>query len=144
MVQWHNQRGLASLGEYAVTFFLVTTAVVTMAVYIQRTLQGRLRDARLHMIEVASSQCDANCMKATGLPTASRTIGMQYEPYYAQVNALVNRASTVNHELGRGVGVEKGGTGIFTQQTNEQNQSAFDSRQLPPVKAKDDQVLGSQ
>ncbi len=140
MVKGRNQQGVVSSAEYTVTFFLVIAVVVAMTVYIQRSLQARMRDARQYMIATVSSQCDANCMNATGLPGKS-TIGEQYEPYYAQVQATVGTDSSVQKGL---LAPGVGGTGIFMAQTNAENQSASDSNQLPPVNAQNDQVLGAQ
>ncbi|MBI3601834.1 MAG: hypothetical protein HY209_02970 [Candidatus Omnitrophica bacterium] len=140
MVKGRRQQGVTSLAEYTMTFFLVIAVVVAMTTYIQRSLQARIRDARHYMIAAVSNQCDANCMNATGL-AGSNTIGEQYEPYYAAVNATVSADSLVRKGL---LAPGVGSTGIFRAQTNEQNQSASDSNQLPPVNAANDKVLGAQ
>ncbi len=144
----HNHRGVATMAEYAVTFFLVIALVMAMAVYIQRTLQGRMRDARIYMVETASSACGSDCLNATGLSADSTTIGMQYEPYYIQTNAVISRQDQ-NVKTLEGVGyydsqgIPRFGTGIFRAQTNAQNQAAANSNQLAPAAAVNDKVLGA-
>jgi hypothetical protein len=111
-----------------------------MGVYVQRSLQGRIRDARIYMVETVSSECKEDCLNATGLPKDSPHIGMQYEPYYSQYNAIVTRSSSdVKTHMGTGIG----GTGVFGAQVNSQNQSDANSTQLPPAAAEDrSKVLG--
>lgn len=149
MYRIYNQQGIAPIAEYALTFFLVIAVILAMSTYIQRTLQGRMRDARIYMVETASSACGSDCLNATGLSSDTKTIGMQYEPYYVQTNALVSRQAQDWKTL-EGVGyydihgIPRFGTGIFRAQTNTQNQSTASSNQLAPVAAAQDKVLGAQ
>ena len=79
--KWQDRRASLSIGEYILTFALVITVGVAMSVYVQRSLQARMRDARHYAITNLREQCrDTNCV-------GQGAIGDQYEPYYTQVSA---------------------------------------------------------
>ena len=140
MIKTLSHRGVVSFGEYAVAFFLVIAAAVVMTSYIQRSIQARIRDARVYMINSASQACDANCMIATGL-AGNTEIAQQYEPYYAQADSKVAR-NTLNLKGLLATGV--GSTGIAFKQSQENSQGMTKSDQLPPINAANDIVLGAQ
>jgi hypothetical protein len=74
-----NNRGQSALAEHVMVFFIVVAALVAMTVYVQRSLEARIHDARNNAIDelVNSGVCDANCLAATG-----GSINHEYEPYY--------------------------------------------------------------
>ena len=134
-----NQRGSILLSEYVVTFFLVITVVGIMSIYIQRTFQARLRDARHHMISSVNSACDANCMQAT--TTSADSIAEQYEPYYVKVKSETTRDSLSHKGL---LASETGSSGIFKARTSSNNSGSSDSNQLAPAQAVNDIIVGMQ
>ena len=66
-----------STAEYAVLFGLVVGAVITMQVYVKRSLQAKVRDASKLMTDQGGSGVGVG-------GTSSATLGTteQYEPYY--------------------------------------------------------------
>ena len=78
MVQWRgqNQHGSTSLAEYAVTVFLVIATLTAMTVYVQRTFQARMRDARHYMVSTVGDACDpVYCSPAANLGNYLRNVG---------------------------------------------------------------------
>ena len=140
MVKGNNQRGVGSVSEYVVTFFLVVAVVVAMTTYVQRGIQARMYDARQHVIKTVSDNCDSNCMAATGLAGKSR-VGSQYEPYY--MNASSDTISDSRNQKGL-LAPGIGSTGIFIEASDAKNKSSSDSNQMPPMAAAQDTVLGAQ
>jgi len=141
MINGRNKKGVSSIAEYLVTFFLVIGAFIAMSIYIQRNFQARMRDARSYMINSVSEQCvsNPNCMQATGLQGNS-SIGLQYEPYYAQATSdtISNKTSHKGLE-GAGVGSE----GIFIAHAEAKSNVTSYSNQLAPFMAENDKVLGN-
>lgn len=130
-----SRRGQTILPEYVVGFFLVIAALVAMSLYVQRTLQARVRDAKLYMVDRASSACaqvdalsggQTNCLGAAG--AVNGHINAEYEPYYTQVSSLVDRSQNQQKS------VELGST--FRKLYNQSTQINGYSVQLPPVEAK--------
>ena len=164
-----NQRGTTSLAEYAVTVFLVIAVVTAMTMYVQRTLQARMRDARHYMAKTVGEKCDLYCGEAAGLTTwlvntgsanfdntqcggltnldceqstgmiSVQRVGDQYEPYYAQVSAQVDSEKLRNKKLMASTSA----SGIFMDQSNAQTQTSSFSNQASPSHARtmDDNVL---
>jgi hypothetical protein len=103
--------------EYLVIFFLVIGAIVAMTTFIQRTLQGRIRDGRNYMIREAA--------KAHG-----NAIHYEYEPYYGYTGSNVIRKTDDSTRL-----FEGGGTGIASKTLNQTVISNTISQQAPPKDA---------
>lgn len=74
------------MGQYALVFFVVIAAVTAMTIYVRRGLQGRIRDARTHMIDTIKTRADIG------------DIPLAYEPYY--INRESNRLATQHEETG--------------------------------------------
>ncbi len=128
-----RQQGTVSISEYILVFILVVAVVAAMAVYIQRSLQGRLRDGRHYAMTKFREECvRTNCV-GTG------EVGEQYEPYYLQSKANI-ATDSLKH---KGLMTSKlGSSGIFVARTSSNNQSNAQATQLPPMNAINDQVLG--
>ncbi len=124
-----DQRGSTSLGEYALTIFLVVGVVVVMTTYVRRSLEGRMRDARHYMINAVSNVCssDVNCMNATNLG-GKNAIGEQYEPYYISVVGNQNLDSFKR----KGLYVASSGKEEFDSYSNIETQGNSYSGQAPP------------
>ena len=122
-----NTKGQSVLAEHVMVFFVVIAAIVAMTHFVQRGLEARIHDARNFMIDTVtnSGACDANCLAATG----GNQIGYEYEPYYSQMIALVQK----NEDDFRGtmagnaaaIGV------IYNSEVNEETQRVLSSGQLP-------------
>jgi len=106
--------------------FIVIAAVVAITVYVQRSLEARIHDARNFMVDsvVNNSVCDANCLLATG------NIMHEYEPYYTQMAA--SSSQNQEQELTAAQGNAQVIGAIYGQSDNETTQSNAVTNQLPP------------
>ena len=127
-----NNRGQAFLSEHVVTFFIVIAAVTAMTIFIQRSIQGKIKDSRDYMVGLAAGQCDADCQAASG------GITREYEPYYANAASAVIRNSEHKIGLVGGTEIVNGQRRLFSAQiaANEAAETFSDSQQLPPKDAK--------
>jgi hypothetical protein len=125
-----NRRAQTILPEYVLVFFIAVAAMVSISIYGQRALQARQRDARIHMLNVASKGCDKDCQQAAGLKSGQ--IPQEYEPYYGEVSSIVNRKQDEKKGiLATGVGT----TGIFRKVTSNSTEVTSNSVQKPPKDA---------
>lgn len=129
-----DNRGQSSLPEYVVTFFIVIATVVAMTVYIQRSLQARIKDSRDYMVGLASANCDGDCRAAAGISGSS--IPREYEVYYGRVDSSTSRNSSVNADL---IGGADRADRQFYKNTEETVETTSTSTQLPPGAAAGDQ-----
>jgi len=127
--QGRSHSGQAVFSEYMMVIFLVIAAIVAITVYVQRSLEARIHDARNFMVDTVAnnSVCDANCVMATG------SIAHEYEPYYTQMAASSQQnqnqtftATTGNPNI---IGA------IYGQWDREATQSNAVTNQLPPEEA---------
>jgi hypothetical protein len=125
--QWRSHKGQSILSEYTMVIFLVIAALVAITVYVQRSIEARIHDARNFMIDSVAntSVCDANCLLATG------TISHEYEPYYTQTAANIQQGQS--QELTAATGNAQVIGAIYGQFVNEDTQSNSVSNQLPAV-----------
>ncbi len=126
-----NNKGQAILSEYVMIFFVVIAAVVAMTVFVQRSLEARVHDARNFMVDalVNSGACDTNCLNATG--AVGSQIPHEYEPYYAAM------LSDVSHNQQENTGATASGVNwsigaVYTKSLNEETQTNSFSVQSPP------------
>ena len=103
--------------EYIVIFFLAIGALVSMSVFVQRSLQGRIRDARTYMISETAKAHEGN-------------IQYEYEPYYGYVGSTTVRNQEDTTKLLVG-----GGTGVFLKTLNQQANVTSVSQQAAPKDA---------
>ena len=103
--------------EYVVVIFIVIGAIITMSIFVQRTLQGRIRGARHYMIREAAI-------------AHGNFIRYEYEPYYGNVQSTVTRSQDDDTRL-----LDGGATGIFRKFTNQQVTADTVSVQAPPKDA---------
>jgi hypothetical protein len=82
-----NSRGQSVSGEYVMVFFLALGAIAAMSVFFQRTLQGRIRDARNSMVGIVRAY------------NYQGNIGYEYEPYYTDTDSNIQRRSSVDSRL---------------------------------------------
>ena len=86
-----------STAEYAILLALVVGAVISMQVYVQRAIKGRIRDAvAVYMLNNASG-------------TGNLGNTAQYEPYYLETDFYVTRDSADTQFLKGGPGQQLGG-----------------------------------
>ncbi len=138
-----GRKGQVIVPEYVVMFFLVIAGLVAMSVYVQRSRRSRPRDTKLYMMDVATQACadadalatpgwDVHCRDAANFQidpreaVPVRRMAQEYEPYYAQVESLVDRSADDTKEF-------QGGT--FIRQFTQGTSVSSDSRQLPPEEA---------
>lgn len=122
-----NKKGQSVLSEYVVIFFLVVTAAVAMAVYVQRALQARVFDARNYAINQVSQECDENCLAATG-----GVIAREYEPYYGNIESNTDRRQQDASAIEGGLDKNEG---LFHKSIDVMSNTVTTSRQKPPKDA---------
>ena len=115
-----NKRAQAVMGEYVLTFFIIITVMTTMTIFLKRTLQGRIRDARSEMGNIVAT-------RAGGLYTG--LITTHYEPYYVNTVATVDRDSVSMQGLRESPGFS---SGIFNQVFDERTIMNSVSVTAPP------------
>ena len=125
-----NNRGQSILSEYVMIFFVVVAAAVAMTVFVQRSFEARVHDARNFMIDtvVNSGACDADCLRATG--ATGNQIPHEYEPYYSQVLSDVSRNEQTN--LGKTPGNAQVLGSIYSKDFNSSTKAISTSVQVPP------------
>ena len=94
-----NNKGQTVLSEHVMVFFVVIAAIVAMTIFVQRSFEARIHDARNFMINgiMNSDVCDANCLAATG-----NAIHYEYEPYYAFSDSFVSQNKVDNQGAASG------------------------------------------
>ena len=106
--------------EHTILYFMVIGIIVAMTIYMARSLQTRIFEARKYMM---------NTVKATKLATnAVGKLRIEYEPYYANSESFSDRDDFEQKQLLQG-----GQTGIFRQVYDNIANVKTDSTQLPPV-----------
>ena len=119
-------------------------AITTITVYVQRSLQAKVKDANEYMIGMASKGCSQADQASTGDPdwqlncqgavgTQNGKVATAYEPYYTQTDAQV-RHDEAEHKSEQFGGL--GTPGISTKTTAEETEVASVGVQLPPKDAK--------
>jgi hypothetical protein len=93
-----EKKAQAVIGEYLLIFFLVIAMITAMSIYIRRTLQGRMRDARETMVQIVIDRAGN---------VANGTVYREYEPYYLNSDTTVTRTAVMRDSLYGG-----GGTGF--------------------------------
>lgn len=100
-----NRRAQAVMGEYVLTVFMVVLMVIGMTVYFKRSIQGRIRDAKVYMINEVRQRTSGYY---------DNELYYEYEPYYINTNAEVTRDLSPTILLDAG-----GSSGIFTKIFND-------------------------
>mgnify|MGYP007077447480 CR=1 FL=1 len=116
----NNNRAQSVMGEYVLTFFLVVAFMTAMTLYLKRSLQGYVRDAKNQMGNVVEN-------RAAGFYTGP--VYTEYEPYYTNSMAAVSRSLGQTDRLAPSPGFT---TGIFSKTFNERTDSQIKSDVLPP------------
>ncbi len=129
-----GKKGQSSLPEYVVIFFIVIATVVAMTVYIQRSIQAKVKDSRDYMVSVAANECGPDCRAAAGISGSG--IPREYEPYYGKVDSQTSRNSSVSANL---IGGGDRADRQFYKNTEETVETTSTSTQLPPGAAAGDQ-----
>lgn len=130
----HNRAGQLAMSEYVLLFFVIVAGVSAMTVYVQRGLQAKHRDATRYAIDMANDACSqasaggVDCRGATKLDPKTGNIPYQYEPYYGQSEAGVQRASTDKKVVDA--------NGQWGKYFAESTTIGADSAQLPPEASK--------
>ncbi|MBI3991049.1 MAG: hypothetical protein HY350_02760 [Candidatus Omnitrophica bacterium] len=106
-----NRRG-QNIAEYSIVIAIVIAAAVAMQTYVKRGLQGRVRDA----------------VDTTGNTNGAVTFtGAQYEPYYINSDANIDRGYGYTENLGaRG---QTNRTGI--NETTTRGTGAYERMEAP-------------
>lgn len=118
-----NKKAQAVMGEYVMTFFLIIAVMTTMTVFLKRTLQGRIREAKGEMRNIVAT-------RSGGIFTGE--IHTQYEPYYVNTVATVDRFSASVQRLRESPGFT---SGIFSQEFDEGTVTRSRSTTTPPPRA---------
>jgi hypothetical protein len=116
----NNNKGQTQLGEYVITAIIVIGAITAMSTFYSRLVQGRVRDAHIHMWREFRD-------RTTGHYNGPFYI--QYEPYY--VNTYMEarqRLDATTQLLPSGPGT----TGIYRKQLNDRTGISMDSATAAP------------
>jgi len=105
-----NIKAQMVFGEYALTFFIVVSVMLGMTLYLKRTLQGRIRDAKEGMVGVVRTRAAGKYVKQAF---------SEYEPYYMNTVSIVDRQSSSVQRIMDSPGFS---SGIFNMQTDESTQ----------------------
>ena len=116
------------MGEYLLTFFLVTAVVTAMAIYFKRMIQGRIHDSRDFMINYVRSETSA--LGTDGQPYYSGELNIAYEPYYSNVVANSSQRTSSTERLLSG-----GSSGIYQKNIADSSQGSSESIVAPPKDA---------
>ncbi|MDP8213459.1 MAG: hypothetical protein P9X22_09285 [Candidatus Zapsychrus exili] len=105
-----EKKAQTSIGEYALTFFLVIGAIATMTIFVRRAIQARIYSA--HKIIADTVETRAAGYKMAG------NVFVEYEPYYTNTVMQRSMSASANAELmSSGVGT----SGIFTKESSEES-----------------------
>ena len=110
--------------EYVLVFFVVIAVISGMSAYFRRALQAKVRDAHYSMINTVRN-------KVGGAYTGTN-VYVQYEPYYTNSTALVNR--NINNE-DRLIASYPLSSGIFRKNKDERTATQATSITNPPINA---------
>ena len=113
--------------EYVLVFFVVIAMITAMTVYFQRSIQGRIRDAR----EYAVSEIRARA-KPYYPGVNEALLYREYEPYYVQATSNVLMRSDDTTKLLATPGYS---SGIFAQIYNQETRIQTFSNTAAPKEA---------
>ncbi len=119
-----NMKAQVMLGEYLLVFFLVVGMISAMTIYIRRTLQGRIRDARYRMVDMVKNR--------TGNLYTGTTIMRSYEPYYANTESDVVRSFRDTQLL---FSSNLGSSGLYQKDLNQATNMRTNSTTAAPKDA---------
>ena len=111
--------GQSSLSQYVITFFLAIASIIAMGTFVQRAIQGRLRDAKIYMIDN---------VKTYG--NVEENMQYEYEPYYSNQSSIISKERSEQTSL-----VVGGVTGIFRKDINSATGITSNSYQAPTKNA---------
>ncbi len=90
MLRYFSQKNAQIVSEYAMTFFIAFSVIIAMGVFIKRSLQARVYDARNTMVSTVESRW-------------GQTVPPEYEPYTmnssSDVTLSVNQTKSHNGSL---------------------------------------------
>ena len=118
-----NNKAQAMMLEYSLIFFLVVGMITAMSLYFKRSMQARIRDARVYMFKTVQNR------------TAGYYDGnlyVEYEPYYTNTVAMVARSELGNSTLLPSPGKS---SGIFRKLFTEETDVTTISITAPPRNA---------
>jgi hypothetical protein len=116
-----DNRAQAIMGEYLLVFFLVIGMIMAMSLYLRRSFQGRMHDARDTMVQIVRDRA-GNAVNGTWY--------VEYEPYYMNTDSTVTRSSVVRDSLSGG-----GGFGIARKDYDDRTAVRTISETAPPKAA---------
>lgn len=122
----NKNKGQAVIGEYVLLFAIVASVIAGMVVYARRTMQARLRDAQMTMVDTVFTYVTSTGEKAGH----QGGIYLHYEPYFVNQTAVADRQQESSTSLLRG-----GTTGIYRKEIDDKSYVQSHSEQLPPKEA---------
>ena len=113
-----NNKAQAVSGEYVMVIFLMMAVMISMTIYFKRAVQARIHDARDYMVFKAAEET---------MNYFNGSFYLEYEPYYANTSAIVNRFMDDQTSLLGG-----GSSGIFRKDYDETISVTVNSETAPP------------
>jgi len=115
-----------TISEYSIVLSIAILAVVSMMIFIQRGLQGRIRDARSYVSMKLDDEVDSARLERTGGAVA---IGLppvlyEYEPYYQKRGSVVERKAEDKADFA-------GAQGTYTKIVNSTTTMQSTSEEAP-------------
>ena len=117
-----NNRAQAISSEYVMVFFIVIAVSTAMTIYFKRSIQARMRDARMYMVKEIIT-------RTNGVNFVGNGIWVEYEPYYTHQIAQTDRFASVNTFLLPSLPAS---SGIFRQNPDIITSTEVFSNVLPP------------
>lgn len=110
-----SKKAQAVLMEYVIIAMIAMAAVVTMIIYVQRGLQGRIQGARTHMLkEVAAA-------------VPGERVQIEYEPYYTNTLTDIDQDAWTKESM-----ISTGILGPYEKESLTSGSYNSVSTQLPP------------
>jgi len=119
----YNKKAQVVAAEYIFVFFIFAAVLGLMAVYIRRTVQARIYDARNTMIDMVKT-------RTAGYYNGNVYAG--YEPYYSNKVTFIQRET---YDKTRLIDSGPSGAGIFKKDVNYKTKVKAASYTLPPKDA---------
>ena len=113
---FHNNKAQAITVQYVIIFFIVLGVIAAMSTYVQRALQGRIRDASIFMGRTVNE-------------VYTGPIYVSYEPYYTNSESLRDVDSQQTRQLYQSFPLS---SGIFQLDVNDTTVSQTATNQAPP------------
>ena len=124
-----NKKAQVNVAEYTILIVIVVSMVTAMSVYFRRTVQARIREARIYMYQTAHNETKGLVI---GNFTHNGHFRIEYEPYYQNTTSFIGTDDTITRSLRQGAS-----SGIFGYSPDTSLTIVTNSIIAPPKDAND-------